>query len=396
MTIISRRQFVAVAGAAAGAAAGTSALALLGCAAERRGGGSAGGDTRLFVGTYTSGRSEGIYQVRLSPGSGHLTMVGLATRTTNPSFLALDATRQRLYAVNEVGEYEGEASGYVTAFEAYPSGRLTEINRQASRGGAPCHITMDRRNRFVLVANYSGGNASVLPIRTDGGLGGAVAVVQHEGSGRHPMRQRGPHAHSVTLAADNRFAFIADLGIDRIMIYRYDDRTGALTPGEPAAATLAAGAGPRHFTFHADGRRAYVINELDSTVTGFSYEPESGALSPTQTWSTLPVDYDGANSCADIHVHPSGRFLYGSNRGHDSIAVFAIAPDTGALSLVQHQSTLGRTPRNFALDPTGTWLLAANQDSDSIAVFSIDGSTGQLTPTGQILDIPAPVCLVFA
>lgn len=386
---VSRRQFITVAGA-------TAALGLMGCSPGRFGAGRQREDFTLYVGTYTDGRSDGIYVVRMSPTSGHLTMGGLAARTTNPSFLAPDMTRRHLYAVNEVASYEGQPSGSVTAFGIDPStGALREINRQASRGGAPCYITVDRGNRFALVANYSGGNASVLPIAADGSLGAAVTVVQHSGSGPNRDRQQAPHAHSVIVAPDNRFAFVTDLGIDRIMVYRYDDRTGALTSGDPPAATLAPGAGPRHFTFHPDARRAYVINELDSTVSAFDYEPQTGALEPVQTVSTLPARYDGQNSCADIHVHPSGRFLYGSNRGHDSIVVYAISPTTGTLSHVQHQSTSGRTPRNFALDPTGGFLLAANQNSDSIAVFAIDRATGRLTPTGQVLDVPAPVCLRF-
>jgi 6-phosphogluconolactonase len=386
---VSRRQFITVAGA-------TAALGFMGCSTGRFGAGRGRDDSTMYVGTYTDGRSDGVYVVRMSPTSGHLTMGGLAARTTNPSFLAPDTTRRHLYAVNEVVSYEGQSSGSVTAFRIDSStGALREINQQASRGGAPCYITVDRANRFVMVANYSGGNASVLPIAADGSLGAAVTVVQHSGSGPNPQRQQAPHAHSVIVAPDNRFAFVADLGIDRIMVYRYDDRTGALTPGDPPAATLAPGAGPRHFTFHPDARRAYVINELDSTVSAFDYEPRTGALGPVQTVSTLPAGYDGQNSCADIHVHPSGRFLYGSNRGHDSIVVYAIAPGTGSLSLVQHQSTMGRTPRNFAIDPTGRFLLAANQDSDSIAVFAIDSVTGRLTHTGQVLDVPAPVCLRF-
>lgn len=386
---VSRRQFITVAGA-------TAALGLMGCTPGRFGAGRRHDDITMYVGTYTDGRSDGIYLVRMSPASGHLTMDGLAARTTNPSFLAADTTRRQLYAVNEVGSYEGQPSGSVTAFRIDPStGALREINQQASRGGAPCYITVDRGNRFVLVANYSGGNASVLPVGPDGSLGAAVTVVQHSGSGPNRDRQQAPHAHSVIVAPDNRFALVTDLGIDRIMIYRYDDRTGALTPGDPPAATVAPGAGPRHFTFHPDGRRAYVINELDSTVSAFTYEPRTGALAPVQTVSTLPAGYDGRNSCADIHVHPSGRFLYGSNRGHDSIVVYAIEPATGSLSRVQHQSTLGRTPRNFAIDPSGGFLLAANQDSDSVAVFAIDRGTGRLTHTGQVLDVPAPVCLRF-
>jgi 6-phosphogluconolactonase len=385
MTNISRRTFIAV--------AGTAALGLAGCAPSLVGG---GGDRRLYVGTYTRGRSQGIYLLRMSP-AGELSVSGLAAETTNPSFLALDATRRRLYAVNEIGNFRGGASGAVSAFQVDPaSGALRLLNEQPSHGAAPCHLIVDGGNRFVLVANYTGGNASVLPIQADGSLGEAVSVVQHAGSGPNPQRQQRPHAHSVNLDSANRFAFVADLGIDRVMIYRFDARAGALTAAEPESAAAEPGAGPRHFAFHPDGRRAYLINELNSTLTSFVYEPGTGTLTPRQTLSTLPAGFEGANNCADVHVHPSGRFLYGSNRGHDSIVVFTIAPGDGALSPVQHQSTLGRTPRNFAIDPTGRFLLVANQDSDSISVFSIDPGTGTLTHTGQILDVPVPVCLKFA
>jgi 6-phosphogluconolactonase len=347
------------------------------------------------VGTYTRGRSQGIYLLRMSP-AGEVSVSGLAAETVNPSFLALDASRRRLYAVNEIGDFQGTSSGAVTAFEVDPvGGGLRALNQQPSHGGAPCHLVVDGGNRFVLVANYSGGNAVVLPIRPDGSLGEAVSVVQHAGSGPNPQRQQRPHAHSINLDSANRFAFVADLGIDRVMIYRFDGRTGTLSSAEPPSAGLEPGAGPRHFAFHPDGRRAYVINELNSTVTSFEYDAGAGALIRRQTISTLPAGFQGSNNCADIHVHPSGRFVFGSNRGHDSIVVYGIAPADGTLSPVQHQSTLGRTPRNFAIDPAGRFLLAANQDSDSISVFSIDLESGMLAPTGQIVDVPAPVCLKF-
>jgi 6-phosphogluconolactonase len=350
----------------------------------------------LYLGTYTRGRSRGIYTGRFDTVSGRVTMNGVVEGVENPSFLALDPSRTHLYAVSEVGEFEGTAGGGVVAFAIERRGGLRALNRQATHGGAPCQLTVDATGRHLLVANYSGGNVTVLPIRSDGSLGPAAQVVQHQGSGADPRHQEGPHAHSVTLDSANRFAAVADLGIDRVMVYRFDAERGRLDPATPAEVRMTAGAGPRHFDFHPDGRRAYVINELNSTITALSYSSETGVFEPGQSISTLPAGDAGSNSCADIHVAPSGRFIYGSNRGHDSIAVFAIAPDTGELVPVQHQSTLGRTPRNFAIDPAGRFLLAANQDSDSLAVFAIDPQTGTLSPVGEPVDVPVPVCVRFA
>lgn len=351
---------------------------------------------RLYVGTYTRNGSRGIYQAALDPRSGALTVHGVAAETQNPSFLVMGRGGAHLYAVNEVGDFGGEASGAVTAFAVdRDSGALRRLNQRSSRGGAPCHLAVDRGGRFLLVANYSGGNAAVLPIAEDGSLGEAVSVVQHRGSGPNRERQGEPHVHSVTLDRANRLALVADLGIDRLMAYRFDDRTGSLAPADPAWTALRPGAGPRHFAFHPDGRRAYVINELDSTLTALSYDPASGALTPGQTVPTLPADFTGRSHCADVHVHRSGRFVYGSNRGHDSIVVFAIDPASGKLTAVDHTSTQGKMPRNFALDPSGKYLLAANQGSDNIVAFRIDPATGKLTPTGSSVAVGAPVCVTF-
>jgi 6-phosphogluconolactonase len=254
-------------------------------------------------------------------------------------------------------------------------------------------MSVDATGRFVLVANYGSGSVCVLPIGRDGGLGDAADVVQHQGSSVNPRRQQGPHAHSITLDAANRYAFAADLGIDKVMVYRLDTASGKLIPNDPPWAQVKPGAGPRHFDFHPSGKYAYLINELDSTITAFAYDASRGIIREIQTVPTLPADFRGASTCADVHVSPSGKFLYGSNRGHDSIVIFRIDEATGRLSYVGHELTQGKTPRNFAIDPTGTFLLAANQNSDTIVTFRIDQQTGKLTPTGHVAEAPMPVCL---
>jgi 6-phosphogluconolactonase len=351
-------------------------------------------ETLVYIGTYTTKGSEGIYIYRLDLSSGDLTYVGKATGIDNPSYLALHPDRRYLYAVNETEEFAGQPGGAVSAFAIDPqTGALTYLNQQASHGAAPCQLSVDQTGKFVLVANYTSGNASVLPIQADGRLGEATHIIQHQGSSINPRRQAGPHAHSINLDPANHYVFVADLGLDKVMIYRLDLNQGKLVPNESPSAQVKAGAGPRHFTFHPGGRYAYVINELDSTVTAFSYDSTSGALEALQTVSTLPPDFEGTSHCADIHITPSGQFLYGSNRGHDSIVIFAIDQGTGKLSYVGHEPTQGRTPRNFALDPTGAFLLAANQNSDTIVTFRIDPQTGQLTTTGHVTNVPTPVCI---
>lgn len=352
------------------------------------------GPVRVYFGTYTRGASEGIYVSVLDRQNGVLSPPVLAGKTVNPSFLAFHPQRDWLYSVGEVGDFEGRRSGAVNAFRIdRASGQLTLLNSQPSGGAGACHVSVDHSGRNVLVANYSGGSVSVLPIGDDGRLGEATAFIQHEGSSVDPRRQAGPHAHSINVDPGNRFAFVADLGLDRVMVYRFDPQQGTLAANDPPWATVAPGAGPRHFAFLPGGKFAYVINEMQSTVTAFGYDAARGALREIQTLSTLPEDFAGNNTTAEIQVHPSGRFLYGSNRGHDSIAVFSIDADTGRLRFVEHESTQGSTPRNFGIDPSGRFLLAANQASDSVVVFRIDGSTGALTPTGQSIEVPSPVCV---
>jgi len=347
----------------------------------------------VYIGTYTSGRSEGIYACRLDLATGELRRTGVTGSVVNPSFLTIDRQGQYLYAVNEVNDFEKKASGAISSFSIdQKSGVLKFISQQPSAGADPCHLTLDSANRFVLVANYTGGSVSVLPIH-DGSLLAPVDLVQHHGSSANPERQQGPHAHSVVLDKANRRLFVSDLGLDKIMIYDFDSQRGKLTASREPWAKVKAGAGPRHFTFHPSGRWAYVINELDSSVTTFTYDGSRGVLREVQTLSTLPADFAGKNSCAEIEVAPSGRFVYGSNRGHDSIVVFSIEQQTGKLKLVQHISTQGKTPRNFAIDPSGTFLLAANQNSDNVVTFRVNPESGMLSPTGHVAEIPTPVCV---
>lgn len=350
----------------------------------------------LYVGTYTKGESKGIYAYTYNAGSGELKPLGLAAETTNPSFLAADPTGRLLYAVNEVGDYQGKSSGAVTAFTIdHMTGKLSQLNQVASRGADPCYISFDKTGKFALVANYTGGNIAVFPVQSDGRVGEASAFVQHAGKGADPQRQEGPHAHWIETSPDNRFAIAADLGLDELLVYRFDSSKGALAPDDPPYAKTAPAAGPRHVAFSPDGKFAYAIAELNSTITVFSYDASSGRLQAIQAVSTLPKGFKGENDTAEIHVHPSGKFLFGSNRGHNSIAVFAIGKRSGRITPAGDFSTQGKTPRNFEIDPTGSRLFVANMDSDNIVVFKIDQKTGALAPTGQALKAPVPVSLRF-
>jgi 6-phosphogluconolactonase len=348
----------------------------------------------VYVGTYTSGKSVGIYHYRLDLGDGSLKLAAMTEGVANPSYLTIDRTRRRLYSVNEVDEFEGAPGGAVSAFEIEPkSGALRFINRRSSKGGSPCYVTTAASGRFVLVANYMGGNVAVLPVSRDGSLGEATQVEQFKGSGPNRERQEAPHAHCVMLDSANEYAYACDLGTDRVMAYRYDRGSGKLTPAEQASASLKPGAGPRHMDFNPDGRFAYVLNELDATLTTFERFRVTGALKALETIPTLPADFKGTNTSADIHVAPGGKFLYCSNRGHDSIAAFRIHPGTGRLTPLGRTPTGGKNPRNFAIDPTAQFLLVANQHSDNVVTFRIDPRTGALSPTGHEAEVPTPVCL---
>lgn len=350
----------------------------------------------LYVGTYTGGDSKGIYVCRFNLQTGALQATDLVAETKNPSFLVVSPDGRYLYSVCETFDFRGKPSGGVSAFAVDPvTGGLTLLNERLSQGTGPCHVAVTADGRYVLVANYGSGSAALFPVADDGRLGEVSAVVRHEGAGVNPKRQKGPHAHSVTLSPDNRYAFVCDLGIDKIVGYKLDAAAGKLVPAGLPDVEAAPGAGPRHMAFHPTGRYAYVINELNATIAAYAYQPETGTLTRQQTVPTLPPGFPGDNLCADIHVHPSGRFLYGSNRGHDSIVLYAIDKDTGKLTSVGQQPTLGGHPRNFTLDPTGTFLLVANRDSDNVVTFRVDTNTGGLTPTGQVLTVPQPTCLQF-
>lgn len=351
----------------------------------------------LYVGTYThQTHSRGIYRLIVEAGTGALREVAVAAETANPSFLALAPGRRTLVAVNELTAFEGNASGAVTTFSRdAASGALVSLGQRASRDGAPCYVSVDGAGRHALVANYVGGSVTVLPIDAGGAIAEATAVVQHRGRGAHPVRQVAPHAHCVVLDAAGRHALVADLGIDRIMVYRFDAGTGTLGPLPVSEATMRAGAGPRHLAFAPDGGTLYAVNELDSTLVVFAYDAARATLRERQVLSTRPAGATGENFPADLHVHPSGRVVYATNRGDDTVAVFAVAPESGALSLVQTVPTGGSWPRNFAVAPDGRLLLVANQRSDSIVSFAVETATGRLTPTGARLDLPAPVCLLF-
>lgn len=356
------------------------------------------GKQRVYFGTYTGKSSKGIYRSELDLATGKLSPPVLAGEAVNPSFLAIAPNQKFLYAVGELSDVNGKKGGAVNAFAIdSATGDLKLLNQESSVGAGPCHIVVDRTGKNALVANYGGGSAAALPIHADGKLGEASSFVQHKGSSINPGNQAAPHAHSINVDAANRFAVVADLGIDKVMVYRLDAEKGTITANDPPSASVEPGSGPRHFAFHPNGKYAYVINEIKLTVTGFQYDAEKGVLTPQQTISTLPegvTDRKGM-STAEVVVHPSGKFLYGSNRGHHSIAIFSIDQATGKLTAAGHQGQGIKTPRNFGIDPTGNYLLACNQDGNSVIVFRINQSTGQLDPTGSSVEVGTPVCVRF-
>jgi 6-phosphogluconolactonase len=327
----------------------------------------------------------------LDPTSGQLSFQSEINDIENPSFLAIDLQQRFLYAVNE--NYRPEDCS-VNAYRIDPqSGMLSYINQQPSLGSSPCYVAVDQMDQLVAVANYSSGSVTVLPIGENGDLLPSSDFHQHTGSGIDPVRQEGPHAHCSVIDPTNRLLFVADLGIDKIMSYRLDLEENKLIPNDPPYFEMTPGCGPRHLRFHPNGRLAYVINELDSSITALNYDSAGGTFSLIETVSALPQDYQDESYCAELCIAPKGNFLYGSNRGHDSLAIFAIDETTGRLSLIAHQSTYGKNPRNFAIDPSDTFLLVANQDSDNIVTFRIDHSSGHLEYVEQINGIHKPVCL---
>jgi 6-phosphogluconolactonase len=295
-----------------------------------------------------------------------------------------------------VKTYEDRPTGTVSAFAVDSrSGKLEFLNKRLTHGTDPCHVVVDGKSRCIFVANFMSGSVCVLPVRKDGSLGEASDFIQHLGSSVDPVRQRGPHAHSVTLDKANRFAFVPDLGLDKLMVYKFDRTRGMLEPHAVPWIKVKPGAGPRHVALHPGGRSAFLINELDSTVTALSFDGKKGIFKELQVVSTLPAGFQGENTCADVQLAPSGRFVYASNRGHDSLVIYRIDQRTGRLGCVGHQSTQGKTPRNFGIDPAGRFLLVANQDSDTIVTFRIDPQTGTLEPTGHVAQVPTPVCVKF-
>jgi 6-phosphogluconolactonase len=346
----------------------------------------------LYVGNY----SNGIQAFRYDPQGLALQPLGMVGEMERPSFLTLHPNGRFLYAVSELGN-SGGSQGYVYAFSLDKStGKLQFLNRQPSGGGGACHLVVNKTGRFLLVANYGSGSIADFPLKDDGSIGDLASKVQFEGSGPDEKRQKGPHAHAVVLSSDDRFLFVPDLGTDQVKIFRFEPTTGALKPNTPAFASVKPGAGPRHFAVAPNGRFAYVLDEMGSSVTAFKLDGSSGALTQIEAVSTLPADNTKANNSAEIQIDPAGNFLYASNRGHDSIAVFAIDGKSGKLNRVQVVPSGGSTPRNFTIDPTGKHLLAANQDSNNIVLFDRDLKTGKLTPADKTVTTPSPVCLIFS
>jgi 6-phosphogluconolactonase len=347
------------------------------------------GDYFLYAGTYTRGKSKGIYAWRFHTADGSLQEIGLVAETSNPSFLAIAPNGKFLYAANE------NSGGMVSSFSIdNATGKLTPLNQVSSKGSGPCHVSLDPAGKFVFVANYNSGSIASYPVHADGSLGEAVSAIQHSGSSVNPQRQTGPHAHSVVVSPDGHFLLAADLGLDEVLVYKIG-ADGSLAADDPPFAKVAGGSGPRHIAFSRDGKFVYVVSEMIPGVTAFRYDAQRGSLDSIQTISSLPDDYTGNKSGAEIAVSPDGKFVYSSNRGADSIAAFAVDRSKGTLTAAGRFPSGGKTPRNFAIDPTGKWLFAAHQDSDSIVKFRIDPKTGALTSAGETLEAGAPVCVVF-
>jgi len=362
-----------------------------------------GQDQIVYVGTFTtsvgsfvSDGSEGIYAFRYQPASGKMTGLGLMAAATDPGYLAINSNHRFLYAVNEVSNYHGLGTGGVSAFSIDPSTKkLKFLNTVSSKGGRPCHLMFDKSGKWLFVANFETGSVGVLPVHDDGTLGEAASFVQHSGSSVNPERQAGPHAHSSNLSPDGRFVLVADLGLDRVFTYQFNSAKGVLTPANPPYIKMPPGSGPRHLSFSPNGDHAYMVSEMGDVVTAFDYDASSGGLREVKTLSSVAPGFKGFMSGAEIAIHPSGKFVYASNRGEASISIFRV-DSKGSISAAGRVPTQGKTPRNFAIDPSGTFLFAGNQDSGTIVEYRIDLLTGSLTPTGEVLKVPAPVCITFA
>jgi 6-phosphogluconolactonase len=355
----------------------------------------------IYLGTQAGETSKGIYlfQMKTSenpniPEYVTMTALGLVAETPSPSFLIVDPKRRLLFCVNELEQFEGKKSGAVSAFSIDGEGKLTRLDQRPSLGARPCHLALDRQGRYLVVANHDGGNVAVLPVGPDGKLGPATDVRQHAGKSVHPQRQRGPHPQGVTFSPDGQFVFVCDLGLDRVMTYRFDARTGKLAPHEPAFTPAKPGAGPRHLVFRPDGRFAYVINELDSTITTLAFDARAGTLKALQSLSTLPGYYDGPNRATELAFHPSGKYLFASNCGHNSVVLFGVDPDKGTLTYVEDQSTYGKTPVHFGLDTPGQHLAVANRDSGDILILRAP-ENARVKPAGNLVKLPGAACAVF-
>src|SRR5712664_3022142 len=351
------------------------------------------GQYLAYVGTYTTKtESKGIYGFEFDSDTGKLTPKGVAAETPDPSWVAVHPSGKYLYAANEAGKASTVSAFAVDA----KSGKLTLLNQIPSLGEDPCYLSFDKTAKYLFVANYSTGTIAVFPILADGRLGEHTALVKDQGAtGPNKERQEAPHAHWIETSPDNRFALVTDLGLDEMLVYKFDATSGTLTPNEPAFARLKAGSGPRHAVFYPNGNFVFAVNELSSMATSFAYDVKKGTLKEIGTASTLPPGFSGRNDVAEAAVHPNGKFLYVSNRGNDSIAILSIDAAKGALAPVGGVPTGGKEPRHFAIDPSGKYVLAENQFSNNIVVFKIDPTTGGLTPTGQVVEVPSPVGIAF-
>lgn len=351
----------------------------------------------FYIGTYTRGESEGIYMSSLSMEDGTLAPPKLAAELQNPSFLAISQDTRKLYSVGATPEYleKNNKNGAISAFAFNEDGTLRLLNQESSGGGGPCHVAFGPGDNFLLISNYGGGSFSTLPIGEEGQLAPATSFFQHEGKSVHESRQKGPHGHAMYMVPGSDLALAVDLGLDKVMIYKMHGRNGELKLHSPAFIPIEPGSGPRHLATNAQGDRVYVLNELSSTLDAFKFNQRTGESEHLATYPTLPEDFEGNNTTAEIYVHRSGKWLYCSNRGHDSIATFRIDRESGTLTPLGHVSTLGKTPRHFQMDPLGQYLLVANQDSHNIVVFEIDQKIGTLKPTGNQIQVHSPVCIEF-
>ncbi len=350
----------------------------------------------VYIGTYTTKGSKGIYLCELNMQTGELTSKGAVATTPNPTFLAVAPNHKYLYAANEIDNFQGKKAGAVSAWAIQPkTGALQFINDASTKGDGPCHVSVDNKGQYVFAANYGAGSVTAMPVEKNGGVGAATGFDQHTGTSVDPQRQEGPHGHSIYIDSANHFVYTADLGLDKVFVYHFDSQNGTFTPNDPPFAMVPPGSGPRHVAFHPNGKFAYVINEMKSTLTSMTWDPKAGTMQEIETVSTVPEGNTVSNSTAEVFMHPNGKFLYGSNRGHNSIAIFSVDGTTGKVKLIDNQSSEGKTPRSFNLDPTGTFLLAANQDTDNVVVFRVNQQTGALTPTGHSVHLSMPVCIVY-